>query len=435
MRPALNLLLLVTGFLVAGIILAVVPGWEMAFLIAAVCAVFGVALDGVLFLAQPGIRFERKLPPRFALQQWTEVPFTLHNEGRLPLRMRFFEGLPEDCHYEELPFEVGKLRGKQYLDSAYRVSFLRRGDLMIERAYVEVRSPLTLWWRVRRVGEEAVVRVFPNYVPALNYGLLATADRAELMGIIRPRNRGMSKEFHQLRDYQEGDALSQIDWKATSRFNGLITREYQEERDQTILLVPDCSMRTSVIDGGLPLLDHLLNAAILLSYIALGQGDKVGVLSFGGEERYLAPVKGTQGMTAILNHLYNYQPTRNYGDYSELVTRVLSQQRKRCLVVVLTNLRTENRFDALSALKLLTRQHLVMLASVRETSVENSLSKEVQQLADGHRFLGALAYQQDIDAFLNEARGMGLSAVHESLELFPVALANQFLDLRASGRF
>jgi uncharacterized protein (DUF58 family) len=194
-------------------------------------------------------------------------------------------------------------------------------------------------------------------------------------------------------------------------------------------------MRASVNDGGLPLLDHLLNAAILLSYIALGQGDKVGVMSFGGDERYLAPVKGTQGMAAILNHLYNYQPTRNYGDYSELVTRVLSRQRKRCLVVVLTNLRTENRFDALSSLKLLTKQHLVMLASVRESSVESALTKEVRQVGDAQRFLGALAYQQDLDEILNEARGVGLSAVHESLDLFPVAVANQFLDLRASGRF
>jgi uncharacterized protein (DUF58 family) len=435
MRPALNLLLLATGFLVAGVVLAVVPGWEIVFLVAAAVAVFAIVLDGVLFLTQPGIRFERKLPARFALQQETEVSFTLYNDGVMPLRIRFFDGLPEACRYEELPFEAIRLRGKKYFQSAYRVTFLQRDDLTIDRAYVEVRSPFTLWWRVRRVGEAAEVRIFPNYVPALNYGLLATADRAELMGIIRPRNRGMSKEFHQLRDYQEGDALSQIDWKATSRFNSLITREYQEERDQTILLVPDCSMRASVNDGGLPLLDHLLNAAILLSYIALGQGDKVGVMSFGGDERYLAPVKGTQGMAAILNHLYNYQPTRNYGDYSELVTRVLSRQRKRCLVVVLTNLRTENRFDALSSLKLLTKQHLVMLASVRESSVESALTKEVRQVGDAQRFLGALAYQQDLDEILNEARGVGLSAVHESLDLFPVAVANQFLDLRASGRF
>ena len=349
--------------------------------------------------------------------------------------MRFFDGLPEDCSYEALPFDLPKLKPKQHLSSSYRVTFLRRGDLLISPGYLEIRSLLGFWWRNRRVGEEAVVKVYPNYVPALNYGLLATADRAELMGIVKPRNRGMSKEFHKLRDYQEGDGVSQVDWKATSRFNKLITREYQEERDQTILLVPDCSIRTKALDGELPILDHLLNAAILLSYIALGQGDKVGVMSFGGEERYLAPVKGTQGMSKVLNHLYNYQPTSNYGEYAELVARIMRTQTKRCLIVVLTNLRTEDQFGSLGALQLLTRQHLVMLASVRETAVDEALDKDVESFKDASSFLGALAYDQDIEKLVTEARERGFSAVHESLDNFPVALANQFLNLRGSGRF
>lgn len=245
----------------------------------------------------------------------------------------------------------------------------------------------------------------------------------------------MSKEFHQLRDYQDGDGLSQVDWKASSRFNRLITREYQEERDQTILLVPDCSIRTRAIDGELPILDHLLNAAILLSYIALGQGDKVGVLSFGGAPRFLSPVKGKNGMPQILDHLYNYQPTRDYGDYAELVSRVMQNQTKRCLVVVLTNLRTEDQFGSLAALELLRSKHLVMLASVRETAVEEALASDLHSVKDANRYLGALAYEEDIEKLVTEARGRGFSAVHESLDSFPIALANQFLDLRNSGKF
>lgn len=435
MRPALSLLILATTFLVAGIVLAIAPGWESVYLIAATLAALMVAVDGISLLLVGQVRFERVVPARFALKESTEVSIYFANDSRLPLTMRFFDGLPEDCRFEGLPFGPQRLLAGKNLRSSYRVSFLRRGDLTIEQGYLEIRSPLALWWRSRRVGESATVKVYPNYVPALNYGLLATADRAELMGIIRPRNRGMSKEFHQLRDYHEGDSLSQMDWKATSRYNRLITREYQEERDQTILIVPDCSLRTSVVDGELPLLDHLLNAAILLSYIALGQGDKVGLMSFGGECRYLAPVKGSNGMSQILNHLYNYQPTRDYGEYADLVTRILTTQRKRCLVVVLTNLRTENQFDSLNALQLLTRQHLVLLASVKETSVQDALNQEVTRTEDANRYLGALAYNQDISALLHEARGKGFSAMHEPLDTFSVALANQFLDLRNSGRF
>ena len=435
MRPSARLLIIIAVLFVFSVVVAFVGQWTTAFLLLAAGVAFIALLDIILLGMQGRVAFERVLPARFALKQSTEVHYTLQSYGRLPLRIRFFDGLPEECSYENLPFEIPPLCNKQSAQSSYRVTFLHRGDLTISPAHLEIRSLLGLWWQSRRVGEEEVAKVYPNYVPALNYGLLATADRAELMGIVKPKNRGLSKEFHQLRDYQDGDAISQVDWKATSRFSRLITREYQEERDQTILLIPDCSIRTRVIDGELPLLDHLLNAAILLSYIAVGQGDKVGVMSFGGEPRYLAPVKGGQAMSRILDHLYNYQPTRDYGDYAELVSRIMRTQTKRCLIVVLTNLRTEDQFGSLGALQLLTKQHLVLLASVRETAVDSALAKDLHTVKDADRYLGALAYEEDIEKMVSEARGRGFSAVHESLDTFPIALSNQFLDLRTSGRF
>ena len=434
-RPSVQFVLCSVALFVAAIILAFGGQWSGLFLFVAVGLAF-VALLDLIFLGLLGkVDFAREWPPRFALNENAEVSYVLKNQGRLPLRLRFFDGLPEECSYEGFPYEVPRLKGGGFIRTSYRVTFLKRGDLVVDPAYLEVRSLLGFWWRSRRVGDGEVARVYPNYVPALNYGLLATADRAELMGIVKSKNRGMSKEFHQLREYQDGDMISQVDWKATSRFNALITREYQEERDQTILLVPDCSVRTRAIDGELPILDHLLNAAILLSNIAVGQGDKVGLMSFGGEPRYLPPVKGGQAMAQILDHLYNYQPTRDYGDYAELVARLMQTQTKRCLVVILTNLRTEDQFGSLGALELLSQKHLVMLASVRETAVERALAADLHSAKDADRYVGALAYEEDIEKLVSEAQGRGFHAVHESLDIFPIALANQFLDLRSSGRF
>ncbi|MBK1832868.1 DUF58 domain-containing protein [Roseibacillus ishigakijimensis] len=435
MRPSFQLLGVSALLFVFALAVVFWPGATIFFSLALVLFLFVALLDAILLGMIGKVSLVRKWPTRFALKEETEVSYEVHNEGRLPVRLRFFEGLPPESSYSHLPFDLPRLKPGEKARASYRVAFLQRGDLPVEPAYLELRSLLGLWWRSRRVGEGLTARVYPNYVPALNYGLLATADRAELMGIVKPRRRGMSKEFHQLRDYHEGDSLSQVDWKATARANRLITREYQEERDQTILLVPDCSLRTRAIDGDLPILDHLLNAAILLSYIALGQGDKVGVMSFGGADRYLSPVKGNSGMARILDHLYNYQPTRDYSDYNELVARILRTQHKRCLIVLLTNLRSEDQFGSLGALQLLSRQHLVMLASVRETVVESALRSPLASSADADRYLGALAYEDDVARLVSEARGLGFSAIHESLEHYPIALANQFLDLRASGRF
>ena len=95
--------------------------------------------------------------------------------------------------------------------------------------------------------------------------------------MLQRRRRGEGLEFHQLREYREGDSQRQIDWKATSRSGQLISREYQDERDQQIMLLIDCGRRMRAQDDELSHFDHVLNAALLLAYVGLRQGDAVGL--------------------------------------------------------------------------------------------------------------------------------------------------------------
>ncbi len=435
MRPAGRTVILATVLFVVSLVLPFFPNVQPLFLLLLSLVVFVVLLDAALLLLPLKVEFWREVPERFALLEKGKVGLTFLNHSRLPIRLRFYDGLPEEATSVDMPLFMARLKPGEYLKTEYGLTFQRRGRHTIENAHCEAYSLLGLWWKSGRLVGEDEVKVFPNYVPALNYGLLATADRAEMMGIVKPRNRGVSKEFHQLRDYHDGDALSQVDWKATARMRKLITREYQEERDQSILIVADCSMRTRALDDGLPLLEHLLNAAILISYIAVGQGDKVGVMSFGGEERFLPPVKGGHAMSTILNHLYDYQGSRSYGDYADLLSRISRLQTKRSLIILLTNLRSEDQFEAVEVLRELRQKHLVLLASVQENTVKNALNKELMTTEDAEAYLGALTYQQDIEALLKKAQGAGLDTIYESLDRFPIALANQFLDLRSSGRF
>ncbi|MEM9081144.1 MAG: DUF58 domain-containing protein [Verrucomicrobiota bacterium] len=435
MRPSVRFVVLAGLVLALGIAAAFVGSLGPVLLVVGLGLLVVGVVDGLFLLVPRRVGFRRTIPGRFALQQPGRVGFEVVNRSVWPLKARLYDGVPEECRAEDFPQQLPRLRYRGTAESSYEIVFLKRGDLVIERAYLEYASLFGFWWRSVRVGEDELCKVYPDYVPVLQYGLLATADRAEQMGIVKPRIKGLSKEFHQLRDYQEGDAMSQIDWKATSRFSKLITREYQEERDQTILVVPDCSIRTRAIDGEFPILDHLLNAALLFSYIALKQGDKVGVMNFGGGERYLAPVKGASGMSQILNHLYDYESRGSYGDFSDLASRVMTMQKKRALVVVLTNLRSEDQFGSLPALRLIAERHLLLVASVRESVVEESLQEPVRGVEGAQRFLGALAYEQDTTDLVAGLRGAGLTAIHEGLERYPIALANEYLDLRFSGRW
>ena len=380
------------------------------------------------------LRLKRQYQTRYALGEDTVVSATITNRGKSQQTFLFYDGISDHCKHEGFPHKQ-KLKAGEFATISATLTFQKRGDLVISQGFVELASPLGFWWKSKRVGEELSIKVFPNYMPALNYGLLATANRLEQMGIVKKKQRGVSKEFHQLRDYQDGDSLNLIDWKASSRMNRVISREFQEERDQNILLVADCSMRTKAFDQYLPILDHLLNAMILISYMALKQGDKVSVMNFGTRDedtRLLQPVKGNTGMTQILNHLYNYESKNSYGEYTTLAKSILSQSRKRSLVVILTNLRSEDQYGCVEALKLISQKHRVLLASVQESSVQEVLSTPIYTQSEADLYIGAAAYENDAGKVVKSLSDQGIAVMRSSIDTFGVDLANRYLDLRAT---
>lgn len=432
MRPTKHLLHLALTLFLLGLGACFYGVVKPLVLLAGIILVGLGLVDLILTIRKPRVRFKRDYQKRFAIGEQTKVSFTLTNRGKGTCHVRVYDGLPDYCLHDGFPHEETLKRG-QFAEISAVLTFTRRGDYEISPAHAEFRSPLRFWWRKMTLGESENIQVFPNYVPAMQYGLLATSDRLAQMGIVKKRDKGLSKEFHQLRDYYDGDALNQIDWKATSRVNRLISREFQVERDQNILLVADCSMRTSAIDNTLPILDHLLNAMILISYMALKQGDKVSLMNFGtspSDLRYLSPVKGNSGLPKVLDHLYNYQSSKSYGEYSALAKRILSQQRKRSFVIILTNLRSEDQYGCVEALRLLSQKHLVLLASVQENSVAEILNTPIHTTEEANKFLGASAYEQDTAQVVKDLTGEGISVLRSPIENFEVELANRYLDLR-----
>jgi uncharacterized protein (DUF58 family) len=264
--------------------------------------------------------------------------------------------------------------------------------------------------------------------------LLAMQHRDSPLGIVRRARAGTSREFHQLRDYRDGDPLAQIDWNATSRRQRLISRDYQEQRNQAVVFLLDTGRRMRAMDGALPQFDHALNAILLVSHVALKQGDQVSVKSFGGEERWLPPVKGAHAMPVLLNHLYDYQTTSSPSDFAGGVEHLMARQRRRALVIVLTNLRGEDGKELLPALQVLQSKHLVLLASLRERTVDDAVTRPVATLPHALRYLAA-------DRYLNERREImaglgacGILTLDATAQELAIALANRYLDIKAAGR-
>lgn len=254
------------------------------------------------------------------------------------------------------------------------------------------------------------------------------------MGIVRQARAGTSRDFHQLRDYRDGDPLAQIDWKATSRRQVLVSRDYQEQRNQSVVFLLDTGRRMRALDGGMPQFDHVLNAVLLVAHVALRQGDQVAVKSFGGSDRWLPPVKGAHAMPVLLNHLYDYQTTAAPSDFSGAVEHLMARQRRRSLVILLTNLRGEDGKELVPALQVLKSKHLVLLASMREASVEDSVNEPVDGFSSALRFLAGNVYLEERREILATLAAHGVLTLDSTARSFAIALANRYLDIKAAGR-
>lgn len=433
MSPTGRALWIVVGWALFGLAASVwrelVPAWWMSGTGFAVVALF----DGVALARWKKVEVTRRLPGRFAVGEAGQVRLEIVNPGRLPAVVEVFDGIPAGAEAEQMPW-IGNVPAGAKARVTHPVRILERGMAKFDRIHVRRDSLLGLWRKKQRAGIAEEAKVYPDYEPVLRFALLAMQARQDQMGIVRKSFAGSSRDFHQLREYREGDPFSQIDWKATSRRAMLISREFQEQRNQTVVFLTDTGRRMRAMDGELPQFDHCLNAMLLLSYVALRQGDQVGVQAFGGTRRWLPPVKGSHSMSVILNHLFDYRTTPEPSDFSEAAELLLARQKRRALVVVMTNLRGEDASELVPAMRLLRSRHLVMLASLRERSVEDSRTRPIEDFGGALRFAAAERYDAERSEVLATLQGFGILTLDVPAQQFPVALANRYLDIKAAGR-
>ena len=407
------------------------PQFALLWLLSAGVLITVAVLDFFLCSRRQALVLTRRLPGRFALGEDAEVMLDIRNRTGRNLELEVFDHVPDSAEARELPWS-GKLGKGSFLQLSYPVRMLERGRVTFGMTELLASSPLRLWKKRLFLGKEEEVKVYPNYEPLVELALLATDQRIEQMGIIRKNRIGISKEFHQLRDYHQGDSLNQIDWKSSARRLELISREYQEQRDQTVILAVDSGRRMRAVEGELSQFDHCLNSMLLLSYIALRQGDNVGVIKFGGEQRWLPPVKGVHQMPVLLNHLYDYETTLEPSDFREAAERIMVAQQKRALVIVLTNLRGEDRDDLSQSLAQLRRRHLVVLASLREEGIDQVIGDpDITSLDEALTLAGTKHYVDERKSVLATLRQGGIQTIDETAADLPIALCNRYLDIKA----
>jgi len=392
-----------------------------------------------LWRAAP-LRIERSLPGAFSLGVPTVLTLSLVNEGAQPWRVAVFDELDAHFSFDGLPQSVAVPGGSRAV-LRYTATATQRGVAQFGATQLRWRTRLGCFEVRQTLGEPRRLRVYPNFAALARYAWLSGDRRLAQIGIKTYAQRGLGTDFRQLADYKTGDSLRHIDWKATQRQRRPIVREFQDDRDQCVLFLLDCGRRMRADEGAQAQranshFDEALNALMLLSYVALKEGDEVGAMTFGcppEERRDFAPRKGTATLNALMNRLHDIQPGATHSDYLLAAQELLLTQKRRALVIVLTNFRDEDATELRPAIKLLRRKHLVLVASLRERVLGRIASQPLAQPRDAVDVAAAHLFDQSRrDAFARVVGNDPLSVDVEPADL-AVALVNRYHAVKRAG--
>ena len=433
MIPSSRLLWAVVLLAAISIAVSIYPQFQLPWVLGAAGLVCLAMIDAFAGLRLPPPVLVRQVPGSLALGVRAEVRMRVANAAAMRVRLELHDHHPPSFEAQGLPRHL-ELERAQWTELAYHVRPVARGESEFGAAEMRLHSPLGLWLVKKHSGNPSRVRVYPNFRALAKYTLLATDNRLSQIGVLQVRRRGEGTEFHQLREYRQGDSQRAIDWKATSRTARLIAREYEEEKDQRVLLVVDCGRRMASKDDDLSHFDHALNAALLLAHVALRQGDAVGLMTMAGIDRYVEPRKSVAAVNAILNRVYDIEPTLSVPDYDLAARDVMRRVRRRSLVIVLTNLRDEDDETLLPALKLLRTRHLVVLASLREAIISRALSARVDSFDRAVTHAAAADYLAARERSFRRIGAAGAVCLDVEPERLAISLVNRYLELKRGRR-
>jgi uncharacterized protein (DUF58 family) len=398
-------------------------------------AAFG--LDAILAASPRALASEVEVPDRLAVGEAGAAAVTLRaprGAGRVEVLL--------DLHEDWAPQPARAVRVSAGAPARAEIPLVarRRGKPAVDALWLRWSGPLGLARRrVRRLVGRAVA-VVPNLAPVRAAAFEYFGARHLEAGVQVERFLGAGSEFDALREYQPGHDPRAIHWKASARHRKLLTQEFRAERNHQIVLALDTGHLMGqplghgpgAAAGPVPRLDHAISAALLLAYVSLRLGDRVGIFGFDRTVRAWAEPQGGAGAFPRLQTLsaglaYSEEETNFTLGLAELSTRL----RRRSLVVVFTDfVDTVTAELMVENLTRLARRQLVVFVSLRDPALDALALGEPRRLSDLYRSVVASDLVRERERVVARLRRVGVTCLDVAPEAVSARLVNRYLDIK-----
>lgn len=376
-----------------------------------------------------------------SLGEQNPVFIEIEHDGSFPLWITVKDEPPQEFEVHPRTLTL-RMRPQEYVKANYKVKPNERGHYIFGSLNVRYTTILGLMMREERISCEMPVKVYPDVFQTKKHLVLARENRATQMGLRKSRLLGQGYQFERLRDYVPDDSMRHVDWKATARRGSLITREYDVEQSQHIMIVLDMgrTMASRTVDEGNQLgmtkADYAINASVLLAHVAAQSDDRVGLFCFAESPiTFVPPGKGKAQASALMEALYDLQPRTEESDYFVNLNILSQKQRKRSLVFVFTDLiDPESSRSLITSMSLLIQKHLVVCIALADYELPTILDTSPANVPDMYTQAVALSIIHERRRALAQLSKLGVITIDATPSDLTVSAVNKYLQLKREAR-
>jgi uncharacterized protein (DUF58 family) len=407
----------------------------VAFLVVDGILLLVAALDWALAVAPGRIGVERRMPEVVQLGATEELAWIVTNPGRRRVRVWLADELVPSLRAGTRRVRVVLPAGAS-VERTTTICPSRRGRFEPTQLVVRVEGPLGLASRQRARELPGLLRVYPSFRSRDEAELRINRARILEVGLRSAQGLGGGTEFDQLREYSVDDEFRRIDWAATARAGKAIVRTYRAERNQTVISLLDNGRTMAGRVDDVPRVEHAMDAVMMLTAVATRLGDRAGLVAFDRDVRALVPPSQLRDQLGrVTEAMYRLEPALAESDYRGAFATTLARFRRRAMLVIFTDLVEQAVGETLlPALPLISRQHIVVVASVQDPEVVRWSTATPADGSETYRRAAALATLDERRRTVARLRGLGATVVDAPPGQLAPRLADAYLKVKATGR-
>lgn len=389
----------------------------------------------LLFQTAANLNGVRRLPRMLSLGDENPIYLDLNNDSNLRLRLNIIEELPEQLQTRNFVQSVS-LQAGEVASIRYDLRPLERGEYVFGVTNCYAAGLFGLIERRFQLNEAPMkVAVYPSVIQMKQLEMRAFDRITTREGIKRIRRIGHSYEFEQIKNYVAGDDFRSINWKASSRKEGLMVNQFEDERAQQVYCIIDKSRVMRMPFKGLSLMDYAINATLAISNIIIKKYDKAGLITYS--DKIGATIKADNRPTQlnfILNALYKEKERPLEANY-ELLFHISSKLiNGRSLIMLFTNFESAFALDrALPILRRINRRHLLVVVFFDNTEIREFAEQEAQDIEGIYQQTMARKYLSEKAQMVLTLRQYGIQSVLTRPEDLSINTINKYLELKARG--